>query len=277
MFANSSPFFGRSVCCGTGHLLIVFQRFLYSQTFTLKKTPKNKKNRHLPLHLRVVSSARSAPDVTPAGDGKVGSRVCELILAQASNGVQGWTTLFGLKWTNGLWLKSKSGLGVTNTESQKWAGQTIEALFLLSLSLSKQATHTAKNNQTNAPFPKTFEISQLKAEWEPDTPNEPFFLTPSHLQRKFMNPFPEKLVQQQPASSFIATELKWGELPPEFFISLNINIIWEQPCTPTAWSLSLIGVEVKAFALSAYKDHASRKHEGELSDYFWVRIIQMRP
>lgn len=73
MSANSSPSFGILTCCGMGHMPIGFQGFLYSQTFTLKKT--------LSLQLRVVSLSSSASDVEPAGDGKAGSRVCELIWA----------------------------------------------------------------------------------------------------------------------------------------------------------------------------------------------------
>lgn len=176
----------------------------------------------------------------PAGDGKAGSRVCELTLAQASPGVHRWTTLFDLKWNRGLWLKPESGLGVTDTDGQKQADQILEALLLRSLmlssglsaalewSLSLKKTYPYSKNQPNqGPFSKPFEISQLKAEWEPDIPNGPLFPTASHLRRKFKNPFSEKLTQQQFTSSFVMTKLKWGELSPEFFISLNINITGE--------------------------------------------------
>lgn len=92
-------------------------------------------------------------------------------------------------------------------------------------SLSKNSTHKANPKQTDSPFPKLFEISQLEAEWEPDIPSGPLFPTASPLQTKFKNPLSQKLVQQQPASSFVTTELKWGKSSPEVFTSFNINII----------------------------------------------------
>lgn len=128
MFANSSSFFGILMCCGTDRMPIVFKGFHYSQTFTFKNPCL--------YSWDFVSLPSSAPDVMPAEDGKVGNGVCELILVQASPGVHGWTTPSGLKWNNGLWLKPKSGLGVTNTEGQKWADQILEALLHLSFMLS---------------------------------------------------------------------------------------------------------------------------------------------
>lgn len=163
MFANSL-FLSVYWCALAHHMPIVFQGFLYSQTFTFKN--------------RFLSSWEWCP--CPAlplmwclqGMGKRAGRARELILAQASPGLHGWTTPFGLKWKNGLWLKPKPGLGVTNTEGQKWADQILEALLLLLslmlwnyLSPSKNPTQTAKNNKTNTPFPKPFPISQPKAEW----------------------------------------------------------------------------------------------------------------
>lgn len=81
----------------------------------------------------------------------------------------------------------------------------------------KTLAHTAKANQIHSPFPKPFEISQLKANWEPHIPNGPL-LSEHHNYNGNQNPFLEKLMQQQPTYSCVTTELKWGEASPEFFI-----------------------------------------------------------
>lgn len=218
------------MCCGTDHMPIVFQGFLYSQTFTFQ-TPC--------LHIWELCPCPALPLLR--------------CLQGMGSGQQGaWADLgtsfpWGAWMDYSFWFKMKQWplvkAQVWARSRQHWRSEQtrfwrssssplcspldyLSATLKFFLSL-KKTTHTSKRNQTNIPFPKSFEISQLKAEWEPDIPSGTLFPTPSHLQRKFKNPFPEKLSQQQPTSSFVTTELKWGKSCPEFFISLNINIIWE--------------------------------------------------
>lgn len=125
---------------------------------------------------------------------------------------------FGTNFPWGVWMdatywvkikqwslvKPKSGLGGTNRKVKNKQAR-FPKLFSFPLhcpldsqllwnyaSPSEKLAHTAKANQIHSPFPKPFEISQLKANWEPHIPNGPLF-PQHHDYNGNQNPFLEKL------------------------------------------------------------------------------------
>lgn len=104
MFASSSPFFGVLMCCGTDPLPIVFQRFLYRQTFTFKAP--------------FAAESCVLGQYCLRWEAHKGWGSQQLILAQGSPGV--WMDVtFWVKIKQWPLVKPKSGFGGTNSKGQK--------------------------------------------------------------------------------------------------------------------------------------------------------------
>lgn len=120
--------------------------------------------------------------------------------------------------------------------------------------LPSQTSYPESKKQRNTSSLAFWNLTALRREGA-----RPPFPVQSRLQRQFKNPLPETLMQQQPTSSFVTTQTKWGKSSPEFLIPLNIIIIWGKPRAPPARSLRLLP-ELNwsnRLALCASKDHTS--------------------
>lgn len=167
MFANSSPFFGILMCCGTDHMPIVFQGFLYSQTFTFK-TPC--------LYSWELCPCPALPLMwCLQGTGKQAAGCMSWFGRNLPLGCKDYTFWFKMKqWPlikAQTWARSHQHWRLKI--SRTYFGGSLPPLpyaLLWTISCSgitslpqKTPTHTAKHIQTNTPFPKPFEISQLKS------------------------------------------------------------------------------------------------------------------